>query len=254
MVTRFEITNRPDFVDPRGEQTARGIRSFLGVPVQGVRSCDVYHVEAELSPNETERVLHELVDPVLQRGALGCLDQEPFDVAVAVGYKPGVTDSVGKSARVAIEDMLGRELGSDAAVYSSRLYLIRGIDRVEARRIATELLANPVIQTIRICTSEEWQSAPPDLTVPRVSQRPVPEVRDVDLSGDDDELVRTSREGLLALSLDEMRTIRDHFGHLEDDPRRRQVGLSGRPTDVELECLAQTWSEHCKHKIFNATD
>ncbi|RMG43702.1 MAG: phosphoribosylformylglycinamidine synthase, partial [Acidobacteria bacterium] len=27
----------------------------------------------------------------------------------------------------------------------------------------------------------------------------------------------------------------------------------GRPTDVELECLAQTWSEHCKHKIFNAT-
>jgi phosphoribosylformylglycinamidine synthase len=25
------------------------------------------------------------------------------------------------------------------------------------------------------------------------------------------------------------------------------------PTDVELECIAQTWSEHCKHKIFNAT-
>jgi phosphoribosylformylglycinamidine synthase len=24
------------------------------------------------------------------------------------------------------------------------------------------------------------------------------------------------------------------------------------PTDVELELLAQTWSEHCKHKIFNA--
>ena len=37
------------------------------------------------------------------------------------------------------------------------------------------------------------------------------------------------------------------------DPRRRELGLSGAPTDVELECLAQTWSEHCKHKIFNAT-
>jgi phosphoribosylformylglycinamidine synthase len=24
------------------------------------------------------------------------------------------------------------------------------------------------------------------------------------------------------------------------------------PTDVEMETLAQTWSEHCKHKIFNA--
>jgi phosphoribosylformylglycinamidine synthase II len=33
---------------------------------------------------------------------------------------------------------------------------------------------------------------------------------------------------------------------------RRRVGLGSKITDVELECLAQTWSEHCKHKIFNA--
>jgi phosphoribosylformylglycinamidine synthase subunit PurSL len=31
------------------------------------------------------------------------------------------------------------------------------------------------------------------------------------------------------------------------------VGLGAKPTDVELECLAQTWSEHCKHKIFAGT-
>ena len=33
---------------------------------------------------------------------------------------------------------------------------------------------------------------------------------------------------------------------------RQAVGLDGRPTDVEIEAIAQTWSEHCKHKIFNA--
>ncbi|HEX9080456.1 MAG TPA: AIR synthase-related protein, partial [Desulfuromonadaceae bacterium] len=34
---------------------------------------------------------------------------------------------------------------------------------------------------------------------------------------------------------------------------REKLGLGPRPTDVELECLAQTWSEHCKHKIFSGT-
>ena len=32
--------------------------------------------------------------------------------------------------------------------------------------------------------------------------------------------------------------------------RARALGLPEQPTDVELECIAQTWSEHCKHKIF----
>jgi phosphoribosylformylglycinamidine synthase len=253
MVTRIEITTRPEFVDPRGVEVARGVRAFLGIRLAGVRSCDVYHLEADLTPDEAERILRELVDPVLQRGALGCLEQEPCDVVVAVGYKPGVTDPVGKSARVAIEDTLGRELGPDAAVYSSRLYLLQGVDRERAGRIATELLANSVIQTIKIRTFEEWCSAPPDLDVPRVRRRSVPQVRHVDLDVDDDELLRISREGLLALSLDEMRTIRDHFKRRQRDPGRQQLDLPGSPTDVELECLAQTWSEHCKHKIFNAT-
>src|SRR5262249_8021776 len=43
--------------------------------------------------------------------------------------------------------------------------------------------------------------------------------------------------GQLSLSLAEMRTIQAHF---------REVGRD--PTDVELETIAQTWSEHCSHK------
>ena len=33
---------------------------------------------------------------------------------------------------------------------------------------------------------------------------------------------------------------------------RTALSLPASPTDVELECIAQTWSEHCKHKIFAA--
>ncbi len=50
-----------------------------------------------------------------------------------------------------------------------------------------------------------------------------------------------SAQRKLSLSLEDMRAIRDHFKQLRRDP-----------TDVELEVLAQTWSEHCKHRIFNA--
>ncbi len=53
----------------------------------------------------------------------------------------------------------------------------------------------------------------------------------------DDELKVLSKEMGLSLSLDEMKRIRDHF-----------VSLGRRPTDVELESIAQAWSEHCCYK------
>jgi len=56
----------------------------------------------------------------------------------------------------------------------------------------------------------------------------------------DDELIEISRSRLLSLNLLEMRKIAAHY---------KKKGRN--PTDAELECLAQTWSEHCKHKVFN---
>ena len=60
------------------------------------------------------------------------------------------------------------------------------------------------------------------------------------LTASDEEMMRLSRDGMLALNLEEMRTIRRYFASIGRDP-----------TDVEIETLAQTWSEHCKHKVFN---
>ena len=49
--------------------------------------------------------------------------------------------------------------------------------------------------------------------------------------------MRLSREGQLYLQLAEMQTIQRHFAE-----------LGREPTDIELETIAQTWSEHCSHK------
>jgi phosphoribosylformylglycinamidine synthase len=192
MVHRLEIATRPGLVDPRGTALARTAREFLGISCASVRTRDVYRIEAALSEDETRRVLHEFVDPIAQHGAVGRLDDGPFDVAVTVGYKPGVTDPVGKSARVCIEDTLGRRLGADEAVYTSRLYLLDGVDRAQAERIATEILANPVIETLRVESFATWRDAAVDVSVPKVVAHARPAVVRIDLSGSDDVLMRSA--------------------------------------------------------------
>ena len=49
--------------------------------------------------------------------------------------------------------------------------------------------------------------------------------------------MKLSKDGQLSLNLDEMKAIQAHFRELDREP-----------TDVELETIAQTWSEHCSHK------
>lgn len=252
-IHRIEIGLKDGQRDPRGEHVARQLREFLDLPVESVTTRDVYHLQANVSEEEAEQIAAEFADPVRQRSAVGRLDGEAFDVAVRVAYKPGVADPVGKSALTAAEDTLGRQLAADAAVYTSTLYLFTGLDAEQAQRAALELLANPVIQTLTVGSHEEYLAEPPSLTVPRVEAGETPRVGTIDLSGPDEELARISREGLLALSLIEMQAIRDHFAKQAKKKARREAGLTGAPTDIELECLAQTWSEHCKHKIFNAT-
>jgi len=253
MVHRLEIGTRPPLTDARGASIAETVRGFLGIPVARVRTRDVHRIDADLSEGDARRVLHEFVDPIAQTGALGRLDDGPFDVAVTVAYKPGVTDPVGKSARVCVEDTLGRALASDAGVFTSTMYLLDGVSVEQADRIATELLANPVIQTARVETYDAWRAQPPDLAVPRIAAHPRPAVATVDLSGSDDELAALSKAKLLALTLEEMKAVRDHFRAAAGSGPRAAARLGPSPTDVELECIAQTWSEHCKHKIFNAT-
>ena len=53
------------------------------------------------------------------------------------------------------------------------------------------------------------------------------------------QLEQISQHGQLFLNLAEMQTIQSYF---------KKIGRN--PSDIELETLAQTWSEHCVHKTF----
>ncbi|HDP97336.1 MAG TPA: phosphoribosylformylglycinamidine synthase subunit PurL [Euryarchaeota archaeon] len=64
------------------------------------------------------------------------------------------------------------------------------------------------------------------------------EIFQIDLfSATDDQLESLSHELGIALSLDEMKRIREHF-----------EGKGRLPTDVELQSIGQAWSEHCCYK------
>nr|MDQ3831122.1 AIR synthase-related protein [Candidatus Tectomicrobia bacterium] len=140
------------------------------------------------------------------------------------------------------------------AVYTSRQYLLTGrLTRDEAGRIAGDLLANSLIQRWEIRSIEDWaEGYDTDIGVPKVRGTTQPRVDTIPLDVSDAALMQLSDRRMLALSLEEMRAIRAYYGQPSRRAERRALGLSEWPTDVELEALAQTWSEHCKHKIFNA--
>jgi len=55
------------------------------------------------------------------------------------------------------------------------------------------------------------------------------------------ELTELSKQMLLSFSEEELECIQKYYDK-----------LGRNPTDIELETIAQTWSEHCKHKTFNS--
>ncbi|RKY47760.1 MAG: phosphoribosylformylglycinamidine synthase, partial [Candidatus Neomarinimicrobiota bacterium] len=77
-------------------------------------------------------------------------------------------------------------------------------------------------------------------------------IKTIPVNLEDDALLRLSTDMLLSLNPDEMKAIRDYFSREDVRAARGRAGLDENPTDCELEILGQTWSEHCKHKEFNA--
>ena len=253
MIHRIEVGFRQGIRDVLGEKTGRKIVEHLGIDVTEVTTVEVYTIEGELAPDELTAVASgPLSDPIIQEYAIDRGLADGFDWLIEVGFRPGVTDNVGKTAREAIELLLGRRGGVE--VYTSRQYALQGdLAMGDAERIASGLLANELIQRYEVIGREEWNPAQGVAPyIPRVIINDDPTVEVIDLDVSDEELQDISNARVLALTVDEMKIIRDHLRGKTVLNGRRETGLGAKITDVEMECLAQTWSEHCKHKIFNS--
>lgn len=254
-INRIEVVMKPSLPDPAGDAVRSRIREDLGISLDNARVIDVYTINADLSNDELEQVRQELfTDPIIQESGLNRSLARDYDCLIEVGFLPGVTDNVGRSSREGVQDTLGRALGPDESVYKSTVYALRGADKATAERIASDMLANELIEQFAVRTAEEMREldGKPLLALPVVRQQSDSSVHEVSLDLPDDGLAAMSRERMLALDLGEMHAIRDHYAREDVRALRVRAGLPATPTDIELEILAQTWSEHCKHKIFNA--
>ncbi len=255
MLYRIEAGLFPQLDDTVGRKTAASIREALGIHVDAVRTVKVFTLEGldaeQVGTLMDKSVLH---DPVLQTVSLSPLPCDA-DWIIEVGYRPGVTDNEGRTARDTAALVLGVEDRTSLAVYTSVQYRITGkLEKEEVVRIARDLLANELIQRFEIKSRAEWAAEPGfPVKAARVTGTASDEVNIIPLSSmNDDELMQISHSNTLALSLTEMRRIRDWFLRPDVVEKRKKLGLPADPTDAELEVLAQTWSEHCKHKIFAA--
>jgi len=230
---RIEVGLRPDLPDP----AANGLLSefkVLGLePPSRARTVRLFWVEAPLSKADLEPIARTLfADPITEAAAIDASVYAELEGGsdkprrVEIARKPGVMDPVVASIRKALADR-GVKAGHIA---TGRKYLFWGALSDEALRSASRrLLANESIEEIHL------DAAAP---VHRIQGAAKFELRSVPLAGKSDaELLEISRLGCLSLTVPEMQSIQARFGML------------GRaPTDVELETIAQTWSEHCRHK------
>ncbi|UCB47491.1 MAG: phosphoribosylformylglycinamidine synthase subunit PurS [Spirochaetota bacterium] len=253
---RIEIALKPGIEDPSSIHTAWEISSTLCLSVRAVGVVPVYTVYSGLSDEKLVDFAREvLCDPVITTFSIGspiAITASAFSWAVEVSFKQGVTDNVGHTAEQVLSMMTGAE---GCRVYRSTQYLIDAdIDLDSVKRIASEVLYNDLIEEIDILSYDEFvRGGGFNVKERHYIHGYVPETKSHDLHISEKELMELSKERVLALSVRELVHFRSYFDTEEVRSRRKMVGLGQNPTDVELEVFAQTQSEHCKHKIFNAT-
>jgi phosphoribosylformylglycinamidine synthase len=196
-----------------------------------------YLLEGDISHDQAVRLLNDLlVDPLAERGRVQVLGATVAgQPSVTVLLKPGVMDPAAQSVVEA-----ARDLGIAAqGVRSFRRYFgplaAAGTEAAPNLAAARDVLFRKVLanEAIEQVVNGPVSAGHLNLGTPYTCRRVTVPLRDLDHAG----LEKLSRAGQLSLSLPEMQTIQDHFRALGRDP-----------TDVELETLAQTWSEHCSHK------
>ncbi len=198
-------------------------------------TAHLYFLRGELTPDDLSKLATELLtDPVTETfsttsAEIPTSNTNPF---VDVTLLPGVTDPVAENLLQAAH-WVGIESLEQVAT-GQRYYIHQALTTDQLHHLATDVLSNGVIQRFSINQPIEPPFVPyqeRDATVEHIA------LRDADAK----QLLAISAERRLSLSLEEMLAIQTYF-----------ISENREPSDVELEMLAQTWSEHCVHKTFRA--
>ena len=235
-MTIWEVDVRPanGQVDSTGKALSIEAKELGIADNLTVSAARGFLLQGDLTQEQVQQAAeHLLADSITESTTMAQVGDEelsetPLELPVLVHVlpKPGVMDPVALSTLQALQD-LGLPVDNVSTI---RKYWLSDIDDKGVERVCTKLLSNDSI--------ERYVLGPLQLQKLDVGNEYSFELKHVDIRElDDDQLATLSKEGQLYLSLPEMRTIQQHF-----------VAEGREPTDIELETIAQTWSEHCSHK------
>ncbi len=219
--------------DPDGAHALAAVRELGIASVVAMRLGRGYLLSPELERERVERFARDvLADPVLDELRVVAPREAPpagsADHRILVAPRPGVMDPEANVVR----DLLRRGGLRDVHVATFRAWELEGApSATELGDIGRRVLAN---ETIEQCLVDA-EGLAFDVPGGDRSGRGRVEVALLDLAPA--ELDELSARGQLSLTTEELLAIQAHFRALEREP-----------TACELETIAQTWSEHCKHK------
>ncbi len=231
---QIDIAPADGQVDRRANEIANDARELDLADSLQICCLRGFLIQGHLDRSEVESIARQLlVEAVVEQCRVDRVGQPELSqppngkpVLIHVLPKPGVTDPEAESTLRQV-----RSLGHDVSgIRTFKKYWIEPLPDEQIHRLTSKLLSNESIDQVI--------AGPLKLARLDVGDDYPFELQTIQLTGSSDEqLQRISREGGLSLTLIEMRTIQEYF---------RKLGRE--PTDIELETIAQTWSEHCSHK------
>ena len=237
---------------------AEEINKFLGTDIQQLNRINTYVLVHQKGMCNLERILERtpFVDPVIHRATLNeSLALQlglPFDYVLQSMLNPGTSDAEGDTALRQALLALGLQFSEGDIGFYSKQYLLKGQLTQQQLEDVSAFLANPDLNKRLIVPRNKYEAGV-EVDAPIVLLKPDIIVKEYDiLNMSDKDLLELSLARKLAATLEEMHQFRDMYKDEAFLTKRRELGLSEKATDVELEVWFGLRSEHCFHKELNA--
>ncbi|RLS78463.1 MAG: phosphoribosylformylglycinamidine synthase, partial [Planctomycetota bacterium] len=235
MLWEVEILPIGSEKDYEGQRVLASARSQGIAGLKSVISARTFLIQGELTQDDIKRAADQLlVDSVTEQFHVRQLPASPEDISnspsqilLNVLLHPGVTDSVAENA---VRALVRLNLNVTNVATCRRYWITGNLDAAKLTQLTKKVLSNDAIEYV---VKGPLQIRDLSLGSEYTLKLTTVPIRDMN----DDDLMVLSKKGQLYLSIAEMKTVQDHFRSLQRDP-----------TDIELETVAQTWSEHCSHK------
>lgn len=260
IIYRFEIYPNIDNLNgsaTREESLKIWFRTYLNRSIKNIWEVRYFLVETEAPVANMRTYAQEVFTDSVVEVMLSSLDANQEDLKswlskknfqnpnlIDISYRPGVTDNSAHAALSALK-LIPALTNVEMKVASGTMYFIESekpMNSLQLEGLAYEKLANHLLHKVVIANSLEIASNArmTSISFPSVSiSAKKTELIDLDIS--DSKLEKMNQDNCWALSRDELTHIKKYYQTLKRSP-----------TDVEMEVIAQSWSEHCKHKIFSS--